>query len=261
MLKKLLVAASLFAACHAQAALVAGDIAIIGLIDNGSPDSFSFVSLADINVGETIYFTDNGWTGSAFRSGSTTDGDGNENLTRWTANQSISAGSIIGSTASSAAWTWATSGAVPGATTGSFAHLALAQGGDQIYAFQSDSANLPLQNPTRQLYVLDDTGAFENATSAGTGDIPLGLTAGSTAITFNFASSRFISVSSSVLSGPAKTKEQWLSVFADSSNWTTASSGVLPTGSIAIAAIPEPETYAMFLAGLGLLGFASRRKQ
>jgi hypothetical protein len=29
----------------------------------------------------------------------------------------------------------------------------------------------------------------------------------------------------------------------------------------AVAAIPEPETYAMFLAGLGLLGFASRRKQ
>jgi hypothetical protein len=28
-----------------------------------------------------------------------------------------------------------------------------------------------------------------------------------------------------------------------------------------IAAIPEPETYAMFLAGLGLLGFAARRRQ
>ncbi len=27
------------------------------------------------------------------------------------------------------------------------------------------------------------------------------------------------------------------------------------------AAVPEPETYAMFLAGLGLLGFATRRKQ
>ncbi len=29
----------------------------------------------------------------------------------------------------------------------------------------------------------------------------------------------------------------------------------------AVAAVPEPETYAMFLAGLGLLGFASRNKQ
>jgi hypothetical protein len=29
----------------------------------------------------------------------------------------------------------------------------------------------------------------------------------------------------------------------------------------AVAAVPEPETYAMFLAGLGLLGFASSRKK
>ena len=28
-----------------------------------------------------------------------------------------------------------------------------------------------------------------------------------------------------------------------------------------VAVVPEPETYAMFLAGLGLMGFASRRKQ
>lgn len=33
-----------------------------------------------------------------------------------------------------------------------------------------------------------------------------------------------------------------------------------PSSAIA-AAVPEPETYAMFLAGLGLLGFASRNKQ
>lgn len=30
---------------------------------------------------------------------------------------------------------------------------------------------------------------------------------------------------------------------------------------LAIAAVPEPETYAMLLAGLGLLGFAARRRQ
>jgi hypothetical protein len=30
---------------------------------------------------------------------------------------------------------------------------------------------------------------------------------------------------------------------------------------IAVGAIPEPETYAMFLAGLGLLGFMTGRKR
>lgn len=32
-------------------------------------------------------------------------------------------------------------------------------------------------------------------------------------------------------------------------------------GTITLAAIPEPETYAMLLAGLGLLGFAARRRK
>ena len=31
--------------------------------------------------------------------------------------------------------------------------------------------------------------------------------------------------------------------------------------SISVAAIPEPETYSMLLAGLGLLGFAARRRK
>ncbi len=33
------------------------------------------------------------------------------------------------------------------------------------------------------------------------------------------------------------------------------------TGVAVVAAVPEPQTYAMFLAGLGLMGFAARRKQ
>lgn len=33
------------------------------------------------------------------------------------------------------------------------------------------------------------------------------------------------------------------------------------TGGISVAAVPEPETYAMLLAGLGLIGFAARRRK
>ncbi|NJR43745.1 MAG: hypothetical protein HC767_14925 [Akkermansiaceae bacterium] len=81
-----------------HAALLAGDIAIIGRTNNGvapNPDSFAFVALSTINAGEIIYFTDNGWTGTAFRSPSATDGDGNENLLKWTAINSIAPGTII----------------------------------------------------------------------------------------------------------------------------------------------------------------------
>ena len=36
---------------------------------------------------------------------------------------------------------------------------------------------------------------------------------------------------------------------------------VQQTGTMTVAAIPEPETYALLLAGLGLLGFVARRRQ
>jgi hypothetical protein len=36
--------------------------------------------------------------------------------------------------------------------------------------------------------------------------------------------------------------------------------GSFTVASPTVAAIPEPETYAMFLAGLGLLGFAARKR-
>lgn len=58
--------------------------------------------------------------------------------------------------------------------------------------------------------------------------------------------------------------------FVSSANLTSLSftvgdqAGVWPTVNdlhLSVAAVPEPETYGMMLAGLGLLGFAARRKQ
>ena len=244
----------------AHAALTAGDIAIIGWIDNGTPDSFSFVTLADVNAGEVVYFTDNGWTGTGFRSPSATDGDGNENLIKWTATSTIAAGTIINSNATGASYAWTKSGSVPGGTSGSFGDLSLSQTAEQIYAFQGANS-LPLQNPTQHLFVLDDTNGFENATDSGTGNVPTGLTVGQTALTFNFSSANYLAVSSSVLGGAAKSKEQWLAAFATSSNWTTGATGALPIGTIAMAPVPEADTYALMLAGLGLVGFMARRRQ
>ncbi|MBP6901601.1 MAG: PEP-CTERM sorting domain-containing protein [Burkholderiaceae bacterium] len=43
---------------------------------------------------------------------------------------------------------------------------------------------------------------------------------------------------------------------------TSGSQGGIYNGAISVAAVPEPETYAMMLAGLGALGFlASRRRK
>ena len=42
---------------------------------------------------------------------------------------------------------------------------------------------------------------------------------------------------------------------------TTSKSSALYSGELSVAAVPEPETYAMFLAGLGALGFVARRRR
>jgi hypothetical protein len=45
------------------------------------------------------------------------------------------------------------------------------------------------------------------------------------------------------------------------SGLSSATVGYFDNVGIAVAAIPEPETYAMLLAGLGLLGFMARRRK
>lgn len=239
----------------AQAALTAGDIAIIGRINNGTPDSFAVVALTDLAAGEVIYFTDNGWKGSGFRGASATDGDGNENLTKWTLGSAVSAGTIVLSTSSA----FATSGSIAGSTSGSYANLALSQSGDQITAFQGSASN-PLNTVAGQtaLYLLDDTNGFENATDSGTGNIAPGLVAGSTALSFNAAANTTYHVKASVLAGAAKTKAEWLATFANSANWDSTAG--LPTTRISVSAVPEPERYALMLAGLAALGFMVRRR-
>ena len=50
------------------------------------------------------------------------------------------------------------------------------------------------------------------------------------------------------------------SMFVMQAHQLTGNSATVEGGQLMIAAVPEPETYAMMLAGLGLLGFARRRK-
>lgn len=230
--------------------LSAGDIAIVGRTNNGSPDSFAVLTLADIGAGTVIYFTDNGWTGSAFRGSSPTDGDGNENLTRWTVTSRIAAGTIVSSTGAG----FTTSGSIAGTTSGSYANLALNAGGDQIYAFLSTSASNPLANAGTQLFVLDDTNGFEAATSSSTGALPTGATG----VSLNFTTGGTIAVKSSVLGGPSKTRAEWIAALTSPTNWAEATA--LPTGTVAVTAVPEPETYALMLAGLATVGFLARRR-
>jgi hypothetical protein len=161
----------------------------------------------------------------------------------------IAAGAIVRSTDVSADFSWTLSGAVPGGASGTFAPLSIGGGGEQIYAFQGPT-NLPLQNPTAQLFLLDDTNGFENAVDSSTGNVPAGLTSGSTALTFNLAAANFIAFNTSVLSSGAKS--DWLAAISNSANWTSGAAGTLPSGSINV--VPEPSTSALALLGAVVIG-------
>jgi hypothetical protein len=244
----------------AQAALTAGDIAIIGRINDGSPDTFAFVVLSDIAAGETVYFTDNGWTGSAYRGTTSTDGDGNENLAKWVTTSAVSAGTIIYSSALT------TSGSISGSSS-SFGAIALGQSGDQINVFQNSSASNPLYNTATQttIYAFDDTNGFEAATDSSTGAAPTGVSvAANTAVSINAKTGGTARIKASVLASVGYDKAAWLAAFADASNWETGSSTslALPTGSLSVAAaVPEPATLAFAMTGLLLSGLVARRRK
>jgi uncharacterized protein (TIGR03382 family) len=247
-----------------SAALVSGSIAIIGYTDNGAPDSLRIAALTPLSAGEVIYFTDNGWTsGASFRGASATDGDGNETLIVLTINNPVAAGTVLSSPVNSGDWAWSVTGAVPGAASGTFANLALATGGDQIIAFQAP-ATLPLFNPLTMLYQMDNTGAFEDATTSGTGLLATGLTQGTTAVLLPTAPADFLSGTFglnpadpdvSALQTSGGTQPQWLSVVSDPANWVETPGALT---SLNVLPVPEPGTAA--LAGLAAAALLRRRR-
>ncbi|OUC16227.1 MAG: hypothetical protein B0A82_02730 [Alkalinema sp. CACIAM 70d] len=212
--------------------LTPGDIAIVGYITNGTPDAFSFVNFVPLEAGTVIYFTDNGWTGSAFRGSSATDGDGNENLIRLTVNSTIATGTVISSLdVTSTSFTWTKSGAIgPG---GNYADLSLSQSGEQIAAFQSTNTTNPMNSGFTGIFQIDNTGVFENATSSTEGNVIPGLaSASNTAVLFNNSATYAAFNLNALTSG---TKAEWLAAINNAANWNFSSLTTLPTGSISVS--------------------------
>ena len=115
-LSSLLITSALIAASTtASAALVAGDIAIVGFQASGvTTDSISFATLVNLDAGTVLYFTDNGFTtGSGFRGVLNTDNDGNENLMKFTVGSGgLAAGTVISSRSTAYASNWSLSGQI-----------------------------------------------------------------------------------------------------------------------------------------------------
>ena len=235
-------------------ALIAGDVAIVGFQASGVPtDSVSFVTFVDLAPGTVLYFTDNGWTGTAFRGVSATDGDGNENLMRFTVVNTIVAGTIIGSKTTSADYAWTLSGLV-GPGTSAYAQLSLSSTGEQVTILESTNLANPIFSDFTALYNFDNTSTYETATSSSTGSLPTGLVQGTSAVLLTSAANSALFNLNTLASG---TQAEWLAAIGNAANWTTGT-GTADAGSGFINVVPAPGALAL-LACAGMAGSRRRR--
>jgi hypothetical protein len=235
-------------------ALIAGDVAIVGFQASGVPtDSVAFVTFVDLAPGTVLYFTDNGWTGTAFRGVSATDGDGNENLMRFTVVNTIVAGTIIGSRTTSADYAWTLSGLV-GPGTSAYAQLSLSSTGEQVTILESTNLANPIFSDFTALYNFDNTSTYETATTSGTGSLPTGLVQGTSAVLLTSALNSATFNLGTLTSG---TQAEWLAAIGNAANWTTGT-GTADAGSGFINVVPAPGALAL-LACAGMAGSRRRR--
>lgn len=225
----------LCASARAQVNLNEGDIAIVGWCDAcGTLDLYTFVPFVDLPAGTVIYFTDNGWTGRQYRGVTAENGEGGEEIAKFEVVSTIKAGTLITNGSNDPSYQWTVVGAIPFGGMGSFSNLALSPNGDQVCAFQSPTTANPMLNASKHLFVLDDTGAFEPAINANTSDVPPGLAAGTTALTFpQVGGTKVVMVfKTNVLE--SGTKQEWLAAMSDPENWIFEGLASQPEGSIVV---------------------------
>lgn len=246
-MRNTLVAGGLLLATLNAHALEAGDIAFTAF--NADEDGWAIVALAELPGDTVVYFTEKEWSGAAPEAGGTFSGG--EAVYTWSLGaESVAAGEVVRfSAVRSAASRSASMGEL--AATGT-ANLAV--GGDGLFAYTgADSAT-----PARFIAAISNE-AFAGDQLNGTG-----LTLGSTAIALD-SGTRFGEYAGA-RSG-ADAFGSYAAAVNDVGNWSmvkVSSADAAPnvTAFAIAAAVPEPESYAMMLAGLGLLaGVARRRKR
>ncbi len=228
-----------------QAAIVAGDIAIIGFRSDG-PDGFSFVAINSLGVGESINFWDSGFIGGGDGSGEGAGGGdwrGSENEFIWTNNTgaAIAAGTVVVVSEDTADL---------GGSSGNIAGLA--NSGDQIFAGQGAA---PAANPSTYggtlLYGIDFEGSVGwDATTDNASDSALPSALAAANIAFDEVDNGQYTGTRTVTSSA-----QLAALVSNPANWTTSDSSgdiTLDSTDFVIVAVPEPT----HLAALALLGLA-----
>jgi hypothetical protein len=239
-------AATLLAIGSSHAAMQPGDVAFTAF--NADEDGFAVVALRDIAPFSTIYFTDNEWNGGAPGAGAFNTGEGTY---AWvTGAETVAAGSVVRFSD--------IDGAARAASVGAFGQVltglpGFAATGDTLFAYGGDSA----AQPTALLAAISTDG-FSGSSLAGSG-----LITGSNAVSVGAGAdyAEYAGARSGLASFGA-----YASLLADASQWTWQASGdfadlapnLMP---FAVAAVPEPQTYALLVTGLGLIGLRIQQRR
>lgn len=246
-MKKTLLALTL-AGLSAQAqALTTGDLAFTSF--NADEDAWALVTFVDIAAHATVYFSDNEWNGASFN-------DSNEHALVWdTGGSVIPAGTVVVFTEIDAS---------PDVIAASHGTLALAGSG---------GSNLGLAKSNETFYVFLGTGGtspttFLTALTTEADSAPAhltnaGLSAGVNAIALvpDADFGEYTGARSGLTSFAA-----YKPLVFDAAHWNDVDSGeftgtALNATAFTVTPVPEPEAWALMLAGLGLTGWMSRRRK
>ncbi|APY07950.1 hypothetical protein BWZ20_06370 [Winogradskyella sp. J14-2] len=169
-----------------------GDLAIIGVsVDN---EEILVVALEDIPAGESVFFTDDEWSGNAFNTG--------EGFYEWLT-PSITAGTVITITT-----TGTTAGGSVNLQAGSFA---LSNSGDGVFLYQTSTNTYNTGTYTLLGFAGEDGGDAGTLTGSG-------LTLGTTAIYYGGDNGIYTGTRT------GQDKATYLSLIYDSGNWATSGS-------------------------------------